>query len=170
VPDDHAKLLRIYLQDHFAGASGGLRLARRIRGATDGADRQEMERLVREIEEDRSALREIMDALDVSRDRVKQAGAEAGELLGRLKLNGRILSPSPLSRVVEFEGMIMGVTGKLELWRSLAEIAGGHDRLDAQQLETLIERAQDQRRRLEELHARAARAAFDPAGTVSRSD
>ena len=78
------KYLRIYLQDHFAGASGGLRLARRICGALEGAEQQEMEAIAREIEEDREALRDLMTRFDVDADRVKQVGAQAGELLGRL--------------------------------------------------------------------------------------
>lgn len=124
-----------------------------------------MSAIAAEIEEDREALREIMTGLDVDPDRVKQAAAQAGELLGRLKLNGRVLTPSPLSRVLEFEGMIMGVTGKLELWRSLSRVAEHEDRLDRARLANLIERAEGQRRRLEQMHAKAADVAFEPAPT-----
>ena len=56
--------------------------------------------------------------------------------------------------------MIMGVTGKLELWNSLLANADSDSRLDRAELETLRDRAEDQRRRLGELHARAAREAF----------
>ena len=165
MPEDSDKLLEIYLQDHFAGASGGLQLAKRIQGAVEGPEKAEMTALTAEIEDDREKLREIMLRLDVDPDRVKQAAAQAGELMGRLKLNGRILSPSPLSRVVEFEGMIMGVTGKLQLWRSLVQRAPHDDRLDSAELAKLIERAEGQRARLEEMHAQAARLAFEQAPT-----
>jgi hypothetical protein len=163
MPEDSDKLLEIYLQDHFAGASGGLQLAKRILGSLDGPEQIEMGEIAAEIEEDREKLREIMLRCDVDPDRVKQAAAQAGELMGRLKLNGRILSPSPLSRVLEFEGMIMGVTGKLQLWRSLAQLAPQDDRLDPAELATLIQRAEGQRKRLEELHAEAACIAFERA-------
>jgi hypothetical protein len=165
MPEDSEKLLEIYLQDHFAGASGGAQLAKRIAGALESPEKAEMGKLAEEIEEDREALRQIMVSLDVDPDRIKQAAAQAGELMGRLKLNGRVLSPSPLSRVIEYEGMIMGVTGKLQLWRSLSQLTELDSRLDAAQLRLLIERAEDQRRRLEELHATAARFAFEPAAT-----
>jgi hypothetical protein len=163
MPEDNDKLIEIYLKDHFAGASGGAQLAHRIAGAVEGAEHVEMEAIANEIDEDREALREIMTQLDVDPDRVKQAAAQAGELMGRLKLNGRVLSPSPLSRVLEYEGMIMGVTGKLELWRSLTEAAEHEARLDKGRLVLLIERAEAQRARLEKLHAEAARTAFEPA-------
>lgn len=158
------KLLEIYLQDHFAGATGGEALANRIAGALEGPEKAEMERIAAEIHEDREALRDLMGRLGVAPDRVKQTAAQAGELMGRLKLNGHLLSPSPLSRVLEFEGMIMGVTGKLQLWRSLSLRAPEDDRLDAAQLQSLAERAEGQRQRLEELHAKAARNAFLQAG------
>ena len=163
MPEDSDRFLEIYLQDHWAGASGGLQLAKRILGSLEAPEQTEMGAIAAEIEEDREKLREIMTRLGVDPDRVKQAAAHAGELMGRLKLNGRVLSPSPLSRVVEFEGMLMGVTGKLELWRSLTQLAPQDDRLDPGELEELIERAEGQRARLEDLHAKAARAAFERA-------
>ena len=162
---DSRKLLEIYFKDHYAGAAGGEALANRIAGALEGEDKAEMERIAAEVHEDRDTLRELMRRFEVDPDRVKQAGARAGELMGRLKLNGRVLSPSPLSRVLEYEGMIMGVTGKLQLWRSLAEVAEREDRLDEAELKFLIERAESQRLRLERLHANAARNAFEHAST-----
>ena len=52
----------------------------------------------------------------------------------------------------------MGVTGKLELWRSLANgvAADGLGGMDRERLQQLEQRAEDQRRRLEDLHAQAA--------------
>jgi hypothetical protein len=165
--DDSHKFFEIYLQDHYAGASGGEQLANRIAGALEGADKAEMEAIAGEISEDRATLRELMESFGVDPDRIKQAAAQAGELMGRLKLNGRVLSPSPLSRVLEYEGMIMGVTGKLQLWRSLAGVSDIDERLDDARLQSLIERAEDQRLRLERLHANAARKAFEPAATAA---
>jgi hypothetical protein len=49
----------------------------------------------------------------------------------------------------------MGVSGKLQLWRGLARIAPTDGRLKQFDFERLAQRAEDQRRRLEELHAQA---------------
>jgi hypothetical protein len=51
--------------------------------------------------------------------------APADEIASRLKANGRLIGYSPLSRVLELEGLIMGITGKLEMWRSLQAIENG---------------------------------------------
>ena len=57
-----------------------------------------------------------MTTLGVGPDRFKVAGAWAGEKAGRLKLNGHLTSYSPQSRVIELEGLVVGVTGKRCLW------------------------------------------------------
>jgi hypothetical protein len=51
--------------------------------------------------------------------------APADEIASRLKANGRLIGYSPLSPVLELDGLIMGITGKLEMWRSLQAIENG---------------------------------------------
>jgi hypothetical protein len=150
-------LLAIYLQDHLAGATGGVELVRRAAGQNAGTELGDfLSRLAIEIDEDRDELRQIMRRLDVGEDRLKVAGGWAGEKLGRLKLNGRIREYSPLSRVLELEALIAAVNGKLAGWRSLGELAATEPRLDLEQLERLALRAGDQIRELVEHHAREA--------------
>jgi hypothetical protein len=98
------KLLRIYLQDHHAGSTTGLELARRARGANQGNEYGEaLAKVVDEIAADQKSLESIMDDLGFGPDRIKDVGAWALEKAGRLKLNGQITGYSPLSRVVELE-------------------------------------------------------------------
>jgi hypothetical protein len=77
--------LAIYLNDHLAGATGGVELARRI--AHDQHD-PDLSGLARDVEQDRDSLLRIMAMLGVRQDHVKVAGGWLGEKLGRLKLNG----------------------------------------------------------------------------------
>jgi hypothetical protein len=155
------KLLRIYLQDHHAGATTGLELARRIRGSNKGNEYGElMAKVVDEIAADRKTLESIMDELGFGADKVKDIGAWALEKAGRLKLNGQITGYSPLSRAVELEGLITGITGKIALWVALLQIAPEEPRLDAARLERLRERGESQRATVEELRQRAVREAF----------
>ena len=121
------------------------------------------------IEEDREALVRIMERVGARKRRWRQAGAWLGERLARAKPNGALLGYSPLSRVLELEGMIMGVTGKLELWRSLRELSRGDSRLSAEELDALAGRAEEQRALLEVLHSRAATDAFVPATRTRRA-
>jgi hypothetical protein len=154
-------LLAIYVQDHFAGAMLGVELARRAASENTGTPLGEMlERLAREIEDDRSALSSIMSSLDISPDRLKNAMAWTGEKAGRLKLNGRLTSYSPLSPVVELEGLITGISGKRALWRSLRSLADDDARLQADRLDELIARADRQLQAVWSAHADAAHAAL----------
>ena len=138
--------LAIYLADHYAGATFGVELARRVRGENHGTTYGDfLARLAAEIEEDRGELEAIMDKLGVAR---------------RQKLNGHLRGYAPVSRVLELEGLIAGVSGKLALWRALKEIAPSEPRLDRESLDLLAERARRQLAGLREQHRRAAAAAF----------
>jgi hypothetical protein len=148
--------LATYLQDHLAGSAGGLSLANRLADEEEGTKAEAMAQIARDIEEDRQALVSLMESFDVSPSRVKQVGGWLTEILGRVKLNPHV-SGGPMLR---YEGLIMGVTGKLQLWRGLLEVAPLDRRLVPEELTTLARRAEDQRRRLEKLHAETARAAL----------
>ena len=155
------KYLRIYLQDHLAGSTAGLELARRTRGANEGTEYgPPLAKIADEIDADRRMLQGIMDDLGFDGDRLKNAGAWTLEKLGRLKLNGELKGYSPLSRVVELEGLLTGITGKLGLWLALLEVAPSEPRLDADLLGRLRDRAEEQRSTVEALREKAAREAF----------
>ena len=155
------KYLRIYLQDHLAGATAGLELARRARGANEGTEYgPPLARVADEIEADRRQLEGILEDLGFGGDRLKNIAAWGLEKVGRLKLNGELTSYSPLSRVVELEGLITGVTGKRSMWVALLELAPSEPRLDAALLERLRDRAEAQRNTIEELREKAAKDAF----------
>jgi hypothetical protein len=154
-------LLDVYLSDHLAGATAGLELARRM---ADTQGESELARIADEIEADRETLREVMAAVAVRPPLLKVAAGWIGEKAGRLKLNDRLFGRSPLSSVIELESLIAGVSGKLELWRALATIAPGDGRLATFDFDPLASRAEDQRRRLEDLHAKAVRDALGSGG------
>ncbi|MET0146796.1 MAG: hypothetical protein ABW328_18705 [Ilumatobacteraceae bacterium] len=167
---DRRQYLTIYLQDHKAGAEAGLRLAERCRDhAPDGDTKDELSRLVTEIDDDRRTLATIMAGLDVDPSTVKQIAGLAAERLARLKLNGRVVRTSPLSVLVELEGLIGAVSVKRELWTTLRTLAARADGRDAE-LEALTERADDQRSRLQALHDRATSQLFGDAGNGVAQD
>jgi hypothetical protein len=101
-----------------------------------------------------------MPALDVGVDRLTVAGGWGAEKFGRFKLNGRLLGYSPLSRVVELEGLALGVSGKLGMWRALEELQSRQPGLAQIDLTTLIDRAERQRDELEVERLHAAAEAF----------
>ncbi|WP_337062929.1 hypothetical protein [Kineococcus sp. G2] len=153
---DRQHLLAIYLNDHLAGATAGrarfARAARSHRGTDAGSA---LGRLTAEVDEDRRTLTRLMRTLGVEPDRRLQALGRAGEALGTLKTNGRLLRRSPLSSVVELEMLSLGVQGKGALWRALRELALEDARLDAEELQELAHRADRQAAELESLRRTA---------------
>ncbi len=159
------KLLAIYLNDHLAGATMGIELTRRSLRANQGSELGRfLEELVREVEEDKRQLEAVMDALGVAKSVVKPRLAVAAERLGRLKPNGQVSGYSPLSRVLELEGLTMGFAGKLSLWRNLRDGAGIAERIEGVDLDALIARAERQLGSVAEHRVAAARLALAQPG------
>lgn len=153
-------VLAIYLNDHLAGATGGVELARRLRTSNrDDAEMGEpLTEICAEIEADRATLVALMQHLGIRRGCLKPAAAWTAEKLGRLKLNGRLSGYSPLSRLVELEMLYLGITGKKQMWNALEHTLGKSlGEFDFGQLEA---RAAQQRSLVEELHLKAAGRAF----------
>jgi hypothetical protein len=158
----HAKHLRIYLNDHQAGSVGGCELARRALSQNQGNDYGRfLSRLLADIEQDQEVLRDLMARLGVPRARPKEAAAWAAEKIGRLKLNGRLVGYSPLSRLWELEALALGVEGKLALWKSLKQISGNQPALGSFDFDALAERARHQLDELEAFRLRAATEALE---------
>jgi hypothetical protein len=149
--------LTIYLNDHLAGATAGAELASRVASENeDSAFRGPLERLAREIHDDRESLIAIMSRLEVPRDRAKVALGWTAEKLGRLKPDGQFRGYSPLARLLELEGLLGGIQAKQALWRALlcADLA------ERDRLEELIARSRRQIAAVQRLHRAAAQLAI----------
>ena len=152
-------LLKIYLQDHHAGSTVGLELAKRAAGSNaDWAHGAEIAELRDEIAADKDALETVMAHLDASPSKIKDGLGWTAEKLGRLKPNDHLFSQSPLSRVIELEGLAIGVTGKAALWEALRTAEG--DSIGGVDIAELSARADSQLSRLQALRRAAATEAF----------
>jgi hypothetical protein len=161
--DDPQSVLAIYLNDHLAGATAGLELFRRAteahRGTPTGAV---LERLTREVAEDRQTLLSIMRSLLAPVRTYKVVLAIAAERVGRLKPNGRLRGRSSLSSLIELESLKLGVEGKASLWSALLAVADRHEGLDRERLTELSARARRQADELEQLRVETATQVFAP--------
>jgi hypothetical protein len=162
-------LIGIYLNDHLAGATGGTELARRAAAAVKGtAAATDLRHFAAEVAEDRATLLRIMTALGIPVRHYKIYAAWIGEKAGRLKLNGHLISRSPLSSLEELEMLRLGVEGKAAGWRTLRVLAGQDPRLDPGQLDGLIARAQRQSELLERLRVQASAELINARGPAAR--
>ena len=138
-------LLGIYCNDHLAASTGGIELVRRMLGRHRGTPFEpRLEELLGELLEERTALRASMDALGLPIRQYKQVVTWIGEKVGRAKLNGHLLTRSPLSDVVEFEFISTAVLAKRMGFETLRMVAAVDQRLDAGLLDRLIAQADKQ--------------------------
>ena len=98
-----------------------------------------------------------MRKLDVEPGRTKIAVVRVAELLGRMKLNGRLFKRSPLSKIVELEALVVGIRGKEALWASLQTADLGFQGID---LEALAQSARTQAGEVDKLRLSAVANAF----------
>ncbi len=143
----NTELLAIYLNDHLAGEVASSELARRT-----SRTRPELRALADEIESDRKELLDLMRGYGVEPRPHKAAIGWLSEKAGRLKLNGRLLGRSPLSDVLELEGLRLAVEGKAALWRTLRTLPDA----DTERLDRLLRRAEAQADLVEQERIRIA--------------
>jgi hypothetical protein len=154
----HRRLLAIYLNDHLAGATLGVELALRAARENTGSELGVFlgEALLPEIREDRQTLERLMGRLGIARSRAKVAAAWAAEKVGRLKLNGELTRYSPLSRLLELEGLTAGIEGKRAFWLALEATVDSGGTVEGFDFRALAERAESQRKHLESHRLAAA--------------
>lgn len=149
-------MLAIYLNDHLGASTAGVELIRRAAGSHDGPRGEELSRLAEEIAADRESLRDLMKRLDVEESVLKTAAGWLGEKAGRLKPNGHLISRSPLSDVLEIEMMRTGTAARIAALQVLRAVAVDDPRITKEELELLLDRAQDQAERLYRIHIQLA--------------
>jgi hypothetical protein len=153
------KDLDSYLNDHLAGSISALELIAHCvevhKGEPLGRFFAETER---EVKADQNTLRDVMRTLGVEESKVRQAGAWVAEKVGRARLMIAGDEQGSLGLLLTLEGLIMGVTGKKLMWRTLA--AAKLPRLNSYNFEEPQRRAEQQIQRIEAERIRAVSQAF----------
>lgn len=117
------KHLRIYLNDHLLTASAAAGVARRSARSKQGTELGgQLSAISADLADDLEHLERIMRERHIRPNPVKRTLGRLGERAGLLKLNGSVTSASPLTPLVELEGLTMLLTHNASLWRSLETI------------------------------------------------
>ena len=156
---DSTTLLRIYLQDQDAALIISQRIARRSGTSNRGTELGDLlSRLWKQLLEDSASLEEIMSLLGIRPSRVKRASTWGAEKLGRMKLNGRLIRYSDLSRVYEIESLLAFLGLKRSLWAALKQ--NFPEALGSVDMDALIAKATRQLEELEPHREAAAKTAL----------
>ncbi len=150
-------LLSIYLNDHLAMIQAEAALTRRMQSSNRDSPLEHLLcRHADQVHEQRRSLELLMDRLHIKRNRVKLLGAQLGELFGRLKLNGRLLSYSPLSRMLELEGLSLAVEARAALWGNLAALRNTSLAIRSVSIKKLLSRTHGQKQSIGRYRRQAA--------------
>jgi hypothetical protein len=150
--------LNVYLNDHLAGSVAACDLIEQAIDHNKGTRLGEFfEGLLGEVQSDQTVLQQLMQRFEVDRNPIKQASSWAAEKVSRLKFMVTGRTSEGVRNLIELEALLLGVTGKRALWKALKEVAEADPRLAEADLDTLIERADQQIAGLERHRVEAAR-------------
>jgi hypothetical protein len=141
------KLLRIYLNDHLTAAAAGAALARRALRSNRGTELGSvLEAVAADLADDVTTIERVMRERGLRPSALKRSLGTIGERVGRLKLNGRLISYSPLSRLHELEGLGLLLAHNASMWRSLETVGVERAAGLAQRAERHVAALQEHRR------------------------
>jgi hypothetical protein len=142
--------LSTYLNDHLAGSVAALELLDRLVETYDGEPMGRFfHKLRREIESDQATLQRLIKKLGAEESKARKAAGWLAEKLARAKIP---LSKSPegaMGLFLALEALLLGITGKHALWRTLTAASKNTPELAQVDYVTLQKRALEQRDRVE---------------------
>lgn len=155
------KELATYLNDHLAGSVAALELLDHLIKQFKGRPLEKFfSDLRNDISADQETLRQLLQRLKTKESAVRKAGAWLAEKFGRAKIEAAGENWGEIGLVQALEILVLGITGKQLLWRTLTAIADASPKLKGTDFGALEERAIEQIERVEAERLRVAREAF----------
>lgn len=152
--------LHVYLNDHLAGATAGVDLVKSAAERHDGELGEFFQQLSDEISGDYNTLTSLIDQLNAHGSGAKEALAKIGSEVSEAKFSGESIDDPEFGTFLTLETLSIGVEGKLCMWKALKVVEGEYAELGSFDIDTLIERAQSQRDRIEGRRLEVASAAL----------
>jgi hypothetical protein len=152
--------LHVYLNDHLAGATAGVDLVKQAAERHDGELGEFFAQLADEITGDYNTLTSLIDQLGAHASGAKEVLAKAGSVVSEAKFSGESTDDPEFGTFLTLETLSIGVEGKVCMWKALKVVEDNVPELAAANVDTLIERAQSQRDKLEGKRLEVAGAAL----------
>jgi hypothetical protein len=156
--------LAVYLDDHLAGSIAALRMMEELADRHRGQPLEpKLRQLHAEVSEEQRGLRALLARIDAGPSAVKHAAAWLSEKVGegKLALVGR--NHPALATLQGLESLVLGLQGKLALYRVLIRLAPADPRIGGD-FAGLADRTVAQQAMVEAERLAAAASAFEPAG------
>jgi hypothetical protein len=151
--------LEVYLNDHLAGSTVALEIIDQLSAeATDLS--APLAELKGNIEADRQELLRLMRDLDIRQSRIRRMSGWIAGQLAETKIEIDDQADGQLRRLERLEAIGLGIEGKLRLWEALNAASSVDARLGVLDYEWLIQRARDQWLQVERLRIEAAKSAL----------
>ncbi|MEA2293854.1 MAG: hypothetical protein QOE86_1493 [Solirubrobacteraceae bacterium] len=141
--------LHVYLNDHLAGATAGVELVRTAAENHDGELGDFFQELADGIGADYETLTSLINQMGAKASGAKEAFAKIGAEVSESKFSGESVDDPQFGTFLTLETLSIGVEGKQCMWKALKAVEGDYAELASLDIDTLIERAQSQRDRLE---------------------
>jgi hypothetical protein len=155
--------LATYLNDHLAGSVAALNMIDHLIETFEKKPLAQFFRDLRgEIAADQADLQWLIEKLDKEHNAIRKAGAWVAEKLSRAKIHPGESPEGQMGLYLAFEGLVLGITGKLVLWRGLEAAVVGAPELRGLDYAELQVRAKEQRDRVEAKRLELAPSVFKP--------
>jgi hypothetical protein len=141
--------LHVYLNDHLAGATAGVDLVKTAAENHDGDMGEFFQELADAISADFNTLTSLIAQMDAHASGAKEAFAKIGSEVSEAKFSGESVDDPQFGTFLTLETLSIGVEGKLCMWKALKVVEGDYAELASFDVDTLVERAQSQRDRIE---------------------
>ncbi|MCU1225186.1 MAG: hypothetical protein JWQ42_3279 [Edaphobacter sp.] len=153
--------LNTYLNDHLGGAQVAIQILEAMRDQHDNQRFREFAGvLLPEIQADDRTLRSIAEKIGSGPSAVKQIGGWLLEKVARLKLGHT--GSTDFEMFESLELLVLGIHGKLCLWKALQEASKLDSRLREYDFEELMSRAQQQYDKVESQRLDLAQTVLSP--------
>jgi hypothetical protein len=156
--------LAVYLEDHLAGSVAALRLMEELADRHRGQPVEpKLRQLHAEVSEEQRGLRDLLARIEAGPSPIKQAAAWLSEKVGEGKLALASRHHPALATLQGLESLLLGLEGKLALYRVLSRLAPADQRIGGD-FAALADRTVAQQAMVEAERLTAAAAAFERTG------
>ena len=152
------KQLATYLNNHLAASVTALELLSSLETAQATDLAHFAAELRAEIEADQQELENLMERLQITKSRPRQAVGWLAEKFTQIKLRLDDSNDGALHLLESLELLLIGIEGKRGLWRALAVAAVPG--LPVADYERMATRSEEQQQRVETIRLAAAKTAF----------